>query len=210
MRRREYVLSMLAVSSIGGCLGLGQSGTPTPDAGQQSGGAGGGSTPSPTQTATNTATPTPEAALDPIDEPAMRTAIHDAVVAARGSSVSMTGTLSRRLQEMATYHSDRMAEERTVAHEIGGEDTEDRFEQFEINCRFRDNDGTYMYQMVDYEVVGSVSTRGVTVEEAAETLVAQWLEDPDSKETLLLENAETVGIGVTIVIGEAYVTLVYC
>lgn len=210
MRRREYVLSMLAASALSGCLGQGQSGTPTANLDQGSGSGSGGSAPSPTQTATSTPTPTPEASLDPSDEPAFRSAVYDEVLEARGSSVSNTGTVAGKLEEMATYHSEQMAEARTVAHEIDGEGTEERYEEFDVHCRFRDNDGEYLYQMVDYELVGSVSTRAVTVYEAAQRLVAQWLEDPDSKETLLLKNAESVGIGVSIVVGEAYVTLVYC
>lgn len=207
MRRRQYLMSLAAVGFTSGCLGGGGANEPTtvPE------NAGGGTpTPSPTATATPTATQTPEASLAPIDEPSLKTAILEAIFEARGSTLRTEGTLARRLDEMAVYHSDRMAESRTVVQEIDSESTADRFEMFGINCRFRDDDGKYMYQYEDYEIVGSTSTRGVTVEEAANGLVGKWLEDPEASETLLLKNAETIGLGVTIVTGRAFVTLVYC
>lgn len=206
MRRRDYLASLALVGGLGGCLGSGPASTPSPVPVR--------STPTATRTETPTPDPTPTATATPsigqIDEPVLKAAIIDAIAAARGASITHEGSLSDSLSEMASYHSDRMARERTVAQEIDGESTSDRYEEYDLDCRFRDNEGTYLYHYEDYEIVGSVSTRGVTPDQAAERLVDGWLENSETAETLLLENASHLGIGVTIVTGRAYVTIVYC
>lgn len=214
MQRRAYLSAVSALALLGGCVGGGPGDSP---------GAGGGSnqtptpasstpTPSPasaTPTPTPTASPTATPSLAPIDEPRLAEAVLEAVFEARGSALAHQGSPADTLDEMASYHSERMARERTVAQVIDGETTDDRYEQFDLWCRFPDDVGR-LYKHSELELVGAVSTRGVSAEEAADQLVQGWLDDPDSKETLMIENADTVGIGVTIVTGRAYVTMVYC
>lgn len=202
MRRREYLASLAAVGLTGGCLGMGPGSTQTPVPDDDPSGS------EPTPTATPTPTPTPSLAA--IDESTLEGAVLDAVVAARGSSLTHQGSLVKKMDEMASYHSDRMATERTVSHVIDGETVEDRFQEFGIHCRIKSEGGGHLIQIDKQELVGSVSTRGVTVEGAAQTLVQGWLDDPDAKGKLQLKNAEYVGIGATIVTGRAYVTVLYC
>lgn len=212
MRRREYLLSLTAVGSLSGCLGDGSTAaktstiievedstpteSPTPS-------------PTPSPTASPTATPTATPSLASIDEEPLGEAILDQVFEARGSTINHQGTLVADLDAMAKYHSDQMAQAREVAHVIDGETPDDRYQEFDLWCRFP-NDVGRLYKHRELELVGVVSTRGVTVEDVAKRLARKWLDDPESKETLMIENADHVGIGVTIVPGWAYVTMVYC
>ena len=120
------------------------------------------------------------------------------------------GALAEKLREVAKYHSERMAETRTVAHVIEGETTADRFDRFDLGCSFQDDGGKYLLPPEDLEIVGSVVTRGITVEEAADRLVQGWNDDPDAAETLRQKNADYIGVGATIVTGRAFVTIVFC
>lgn len=211
MRRRQYLLSLAVAGFSSGCIATEPAepesvtvdqaaGTPTMTDTPEP-------TPSPSPTPTRTPTATP--ALASIDEEGLGETILDHVFEARGSNLTHQGTLADDLDEMADYHSDRMAQARTVAHVIDDETPTDRYEKFDLWCRFPDDVGR-LYEHDELEVVGAVSTRGVTVEEAARRVVRKWLDDSESNETVMIENADYVGIGVTIVPGRAYVTMVYC
>lgn len=216
MHRRTYLLSLLAVGVTAGCTSRPPSSTPT----RAPSDPGAGSTPtgtptprpteSPTSDPTTSPTATPEASLGAIDEPRLEAAVLAAVREARETSVVHEGSLAEKLDAMAASHSDQMARARTVAHVIDGETIDDRYEAHDLSCRFRDDEGDSLLRHEDLEVVGAVSTRGVTAEEAADELVGRWLQDEETGTTLLLLNADHIGIGVTIVTGRAYVTIVYC
>jgi len=220
MRRRAYLASLAVAGLVSGCLGGGAASssptpgpngnnanakqpTPTPTAEPTP-------TATPTATATPSPTPTATASLGEIDEPALGSAILQAVDDARGSSLTHQGSLVAKLDAMAKHHSDEMAAKRTVAYVIDGESTSDRYANYDLNCRFKDNAGDSLLRTDQLEVIGATSTRGVTVQGAAEALVQAWLDDPDSKQRLLRKYATHVGIGVTIVTGKAYVALDYC
>ncbi len=171
-------------------------------------------TPTPT-IPTETATPTLEPiTLDAVDEPAIQTAIAETINGqARDGLDDLTyeGSLSEDLIVMAQEHSLAMAKAREVAHEIDGVGVEDRYSEHDLSCRFLDNDDQWRVNHLEMEAVGAVGIHGTTVQQVADTMVAQWLEDTDdAKHTLTLKNAGHIGIGVKLAAERAWVTANLC
>lgn len=181
--------------------------TPTPAA-----------TPTPTSTSTATPTPTPtptpEAADDPTPTPTptptplsesidAESVEAELVAGINGEVRSDRAALKRHdtLDEMARFHSDNMRDQGYPDHDAAGYSTMDRYEEYEEADRCRilsDNERSYRTGE-EIEVIGRVpADRDTAEEEIADRLIAQWLEDSSATERLRYENADELGVGVTV------------
>lgn len=180
--------------------------TPTPTA-----------TPTATPSATPTSTPTPVPSVDPasIDAADVEQAIVDQINSARDDRGLDALSRSGELREMARFHSDNMAEQQYLSHSAGGFNTEQRYERFDLadQCRFADDTNTGTREDESIEVYGRVTVgpNGTDATQLADAAVTNWFGDDESETILTYQNANKLGVGVTITeSGQVYLTVDLC
>jgi len=105
------------------------------------------------------------------------------------------------LQEIARYHSGRMAEYDFFAHESpSGETMGDRYDRFGYSCRVMDeSQGGYV---TGGENIWKVTYTSGVIEESESTLaemaVSDWMDSPGHRENIVFPYWESEGIGVAV------------
>lgn len=125
--------------------------------------------------------------------------IHDRINQIRSDEGLRQLTRSKKLDDVAQYHSDDMAERGYFSHTgPDGETLGERYREHGIDCAGGEN--IFRYD----------STYGASPETIAEVAVEGWMESPGHRENILRPRFSMEGIGVTYVGGEVYVTQNFC
>jgi len=130
------------------------------------------------------------------------------------------------LTEMATNHSQQMAQEGHIIHTIDGVTSQDRYERNELynRCKYESANGdhTLAPDQETFEVIGKTvagqtyeetgeNRSNVTDREIAKKIVDDWMSRSDYRKRLTLRHASIIGIGVEITAnGDVYVTANLC
>ena len=150
--------------------------------------------------------------------------INDAREAEGLETLSASGTTAEDVRQMASSHSDAMAEAGLVRHTIDGETSRDRYERNDLydTCEFQvesyienaDNNGL---EVVGRTYAGQEYPEGGTQAfnendtAVATALTDDWLSTQLFRDRLLVPNADRVGVGVTITsTGSVYATVNLC
>lgn len=190
-------------------------------------------TPSPTPLRIPTVTPSPTpgpttvppSEFDPgAVEAAIVDAINDRRAAANESRLDSSGAHGDPLTAMARDHSAAMADAETVAHEIDGRSSKDRYEEYSLylSCRWSGESGRLVtaddneLELVGstvagrpYEVGGERRFNGNETA-VARAIVESWWYGLD-RDRMLRPGADEVGVGVEITRqGEVYATANFC
>ncbi len=143
--------------------------------------------------------------------------VHEEVNAVREENDVSPLDWDPALQEIARYHSGRMATEEFVAHTApDGETLRDRYEKFGYECRIETSSNTYMAGAENIaktyhheNVIGQ--GRLTTEREVAEAIVESWMASAGHRENLLTAEWENEGIGVYLTEeNEVYATQNFC
>lgn len=150
--------------------------------------------------------------------------INDAREAEGRTRLSTTGTTARTVQQMASSHSDAMADAGRVRHTLDGVTSADRYRQYDLynTCEFQvesyienaDNDAlevvgrTYAGQEYPADGTQQFNENDSAV---ATALTDDWLSTPLYRDRLLVPNAGSIGVGVTVTsTGVVYTTVNLC
>jgi uncharacterized protein YkwD len=208
---------------VGSELG-GPAATPTATPTASGGDGAPAATPSPTATATATASPTPTVAPSEFNRTKIELAIQERVNAERRNRDLRSLARFDVAVEMARFHSANMATQGYPNHAAGGYTTAERYEKYGIHdrCKLIDDSETGIRSGTALETVQKTAVgRPVDVDgerryfrnetAVANAVVDRWVGDDESREKLLYENANRVGIGVVVTNdGSTYVTLDLC
>ncbi|MBX0297243.1 hypothetical protein [Haloarcula nitratireducens] len=121
---------------------------------------------------------------------------------------------------MATAHSRSMKENETLAHNAGDGSSRSRYAQndmFQL-CQFKEKQYIVDAKYDRLEAIGSVNADAVRGSNAdaverniAATIVQNWFDSSTYQQRLTFENAERLGVGVTIsAANDVYVTANIC
>lgn len=222
---------VLTAMTVGGLVGLqlgGEGsldvgGTPTPTPTPAASETGTSATPTPTPTATPTPTPEP---IEPgeFNESRIETELYEGLNDERTSRNDPELNLRADLTEMARFHSDNMAEQGFASHGAAGYTTEERYEEFDLgDCRVPDDSNTGIrrgesletvtktFAGRPYETADNETRISETEREVAQRALEKWFADTDERRKLLLQEADAVGVGVTMTEeGAVYVTVNLC
>ncbi|WP_276272374.1 CAP domain-containing protein [Haloarcula litorea] len=180
-------------------------------------------TPDETQTRTASATPTATEASTPTpgDEPTARPqsfALNESDIAGyvaayvndrRDSDLSATARTSAALSEMANNHSQRMANESEMAHNVGYGNSRDRYERNNLfdQCKFESERYTAVIdakrnRLESIASVGAGGYDGATVNETerrvARAIADYWFSSSKYRDRLTYANARFLGVGIAI------------
>lgn len=194
--------------------------------------------PTPTTTPLATATP-PQTATPPpieppgppeddntepvvVDQPQLVTEIEAELNEGRSfnSQYSTDGQTATELGYMAENHSQDMAAEQFLSHNVGEGNSRDRYEQRGLydQCEFQVESYIEDAGDNDFEAIGRVSVDnyadggpGTLEERLAEALVSDWEASPTYSDRISYENAETMGVGVAVSDDDdVYATVNFC
>jgi uncharacterized protein YkwD len=183
-------------------------------------------------TATPTATPTPTPTTTPYRE-FDTAAIERDIVAAVNSERSDRGldtyetdtTTAGRVQQMARYHSQAMADEQSLSYTAGGNTTAERYEEAELfaRCRYQDPEtGDIIDPDNDFQSLGKTfagkeyddggATRfNENESQVAQAIVDDWFASSTYRTALVDRGPTIIGVGVTITDGgEVYASAAIC
>ncbi|WP_255150247.1 CAP domain-containing protein [Halorarius halobius] len=177
-----------------------------------------------TTSATPVETPRPTVAPSAFDERAIERELLAAVNAKRDERDLAPLARFATGDEMARFHSANMADQGYPTHAAGGYTTVDRYERYDLydRCRVLDDSNTGVRDGQQMEVVAkSVAGRRFQINDEdrlhrnesalASAVVDGWMNQTDSRRTLLLVNAERAGVGVVVADdGGTYVTVDLC
>lgn len=188
--------------------------------------------PTSTATLTPTATPTPTPTATPLearelDTDAVANELAQMVNEERDQqglpALSLDTTSSRRVAEMATNHSQHMAQEQRVTHYQGSASSRERYEQNDLYdlCKFQHDNGYIATASAEQlEIVGDTDFSGIndggpvtdeTNRQVARSLIRTLTSEDDQMAKLLYTNAQYVGTGVAIGDnGNVYATVNVC
>lgn len=177
-----------------------------------------------TATATPTATPRPTVSPQEFDAATIEAEVLAAINAERAERGLDPLSSDSRLDPMAQFHSDNMADQGYVSHAADGYTTSDRYEKFDQSDRCRvPNDaqgGIVIKENLETLGLGIAGrpyeddneTRVDRNESAvADAVVEDWFEDDRDAEVLTLENAGYAGVGANVTDrGRVFVTVDLC
>ena len=189
-------------------------------------------TPPETVTPPQTVTPTPTEPSTPpeddgtepvvVDQPQLVTEIEAELNEDRSftSEYSTDGQTATELAYMAENHSQDMADEQFLSHNVGEGNSGDRYEQRGLfdRCQFQVDNYIEDASDNELEAIGRVSVDnyadggpGTLEERLAEALVSDWESSPTYSERISYENAETMGVGVAVSDDDdVYATVNFC
>lgn len=206
-----------------GDSGATETATPTPEP-SQNGGSSTAATETDPATTTPTATPRPTVSPQEFDASTIETEVLAAINAERRERGLDPLAADSKLDPMARFHSDNMAEQGYVSHAADGYTTSDRYEKFEQQDRCRvpnDANGGILpeeeLEAIDLTIAGRPyesdnETRINRNETAiARDAVGDWFDDEDDTETLTLRNAAYAGVGANVSDrGRVFITVDLC
>lgn len=179
-------------------------------------------TPTPTPTATPTPTPTPEPQQVTVDQSELVTAIESEINENRSFNdkyATDTSTASQ-LSRMANAHSQDMANQQFLSHNVGNGNSGERYERNGLfnQCQFQVDNYIIDASDNDLEAIGRVDARsyasgdaGTLEERLAAALVSDWETSSTYSERISYENAEYMGVGVAVSSNdEVYATANFC
>lgn len=179
-------------------------------------------TPAPTQP---TATPSPEDDQSDsarVNRSQLVTAIETELNADRSfnNKFSTDSTTAARLASMAQAHSQDMADQQFLSHNVGNGNSEARYKRNDLygQCEFQKDNYIVDASNNQLEVIGRVSVdayanggAGTLEERLADALVSDWKTTPRYDERISYENADAVGVGVAVSSdGDLYATADLC
>lgn len=147
----------------------------------------------------------------------MKTLINQRRVNRGLQELNTGGRISDQLDRMAHGHSVEMADEPRVSHNIDGNTSVSRYKAAGLydSCKFESDPGTYTVdaqynrlEVIGYTVAGRTYDGQFhdTEEDVAEAIVSDWFAGT-SRDRLLYENANQLGIGVEVTGGgDVYAT----
>lgn len=170
----------------------------TPDGSESTGISNGGS-------GSGEPTTTESLSADDVSTSAIESAIHAEVNEVRQEHGLSTLATDSKLQEIARYHSEDMADSGYIAHTSPtGETVEDRYDRFNYNCRVPTGGNTYITGAENVaqtyafaNIVGSGSYGG-DEEDIGAGIVEQWMESSGHRENILKDYWGREGIGVAL------------
>jgi uncharacterized protein YkwD len=179
-------------------------------------------TEAPTETPTATPTATPQPPRD-IDTAAVVRSIQQELALYRNyyanvgptpqpaydASLSTTGTIPSKLKEAASVHSERMAEEGTVAHEAGGVGTQARLEAVGLgSCRVEHSNTLLSGAQLEGLYRTPIDDDSET--ELGRQIADGLMDDDHARRVLLADGADHLGVGVATADGQVYATVLVC
>lgn len=185
-------------------------------------------TPTPTPTATPvpttptdagpTTTPTPTPRQEPVDTAAVAsmTTAHlvdyqDDPRTARSEALFTDSATAEKLSALARNHSDRMAAHGYVVHRLDGVSTVDRYRRYGLgDCRLVNDNQDHVVDLREQEVVYGIDVAGRSDAELARAIANGLMSRHETRFALSLEGASSMGIGVNVTDGRAYVTVAVC
>jgi len=150
--------------------------------------------------------------------------INDARESAGLEPLSTTGSTAEDVGQMATSHSNNMADVGRVRHTIDEDTSADRYRQYDLydTCRFQVESYIENAEDNDLEVIGQTyagqeypdnGTQRFNANDTAvaDALTEDWLSSPVFRDRLTYENAGRIGVGVTVTnTGVVYATVTVC